>query len=162
MPPFGHGAHAIMTRWHPARPAERPAVLVAKDFLLAVLYADYTGDRDSRWQQYVSAAKVRAGLSSSLAVPSVTTESFTGTVRFWRMRAVAARGTVTVTECVDSARARNTDLRTRRVLPRRRQVPGGQNYYSNSDVLARDAGGRWRVVSIPPAVYYPQAQECKP
>jgi hypothetical protein len=162
MPPFGHGAHAVMTRWQSARPAVRPAVLAAKDFVLAVLYADYTGGRDSRWQQYVSSPKVRAGLTSSLAVPSVTTESFTGTVRFWHMNAVASRGTVTVTECVDSARARNTSLKTGRVLPRRRQLPKNQNYYSNSDVLAKDTSGHWRVVSIPPTIYYPQAQECKP
>jgi hypothetical protein len=165
VPPFGRNAHVVMTRWRPPRPADRSAVLAAKDFLLAVLYADYTGGRDSRWQQYVSSPSVRAGLTSSLAVPSVTTESFTGTVRFWRMHAVATKGrrrTVAVTECVDSARARNTDLKTGRVLPQRRQVPANQNYYSNTDVLARDAGGHWRVVSIPPDIYYPQAQECKP
>jgi hypothetical protein len=154
-----------MTSWLPARPRIRAAVVTAKDFLLAVLFADYTGSRDRRWAGYISVPKVAAGLASSLAAPSVTTESFTGTIRFWRMKAQMApgpRGSVMVTECVDSARARNTDLKTGRVLPLSRQLTASQNYYSNSDVLARDSSGQWRVISIPPAIYYPEAQECKP
>jgi hypothetical protein len=161
-PPFGRHAHVLMTPWMPGRPGEKAAVMAAKDFVLAVLYADYTGDRDQRWRSYVTSPRVRTGLAQTLHVPSVTTESFTGTVRFWRMSAIRAKGTVIVTECVDTARARNTSLSTGKILPPGQQTPRNQNYYSNSDVLARESSGRWEVVSIPTTVYYPQAQECKP
>lgn len=164
-PPFGANAHVEMTSWHPASASEAAAVRTAKTFLLAVLYADYTGGRDHRWTSYVSSDRVRSGLAATLAAPSVTTESFTGTVRFWRMHASAtsgAKGTVAVTECVDSTHARNTDLKTGKVLPGSLQNPADQNYYSNTDVLALGSGGQWRVVSIPATIYYPQAQECKP
>jgi len=162
-PPFGHNAHVRMTPWMPARRSQGAAVITAKDFVLAVLYADYTGDRDQRWRQYVASARVRTGLAATLHVPSVTQESFTGTVRFWRMSAVpGARGTVVVTECVDTARARNTSLSTGKILPPGQQTKRDDNFYSNSDVLARESSGRWEVVSIPTTVYYPQAQECKP
>ena len=94
-PPFGRNAHVLMTPWMPGRPGEKAAVMAAKDFVLAVLYADYTGDRDQRWRSYAASARVRTGLAQTLHVPSVTTESFTGTVRFWRMRAVhGAKGTI--------------------------------------------------------------------
>lgn len=162
-PPFGHNAHVLMTPWMPARPADKAAVMTAKDFVLAVLYADYTGDRDQRWRQYVGSARVRIGLAQTLHVPSVTGESFTGTVRFWRMHAVrAGHGKLLVTECVDTAGARNTSLSTGKILPPGQQTKHDDNFYLNSDVLARESSGRWGVVSIPTTVYYPQAQECKP
>lgn len=162
-PPFGHNAHVLMTPWLPARHAERLAVMSAKDFVLAVLYADYTGDRDQRYRSYVATAKVRTGLAQTLNVPSVTTESFTGTVRFWRMHAARGpKGTVVVTECVDTSRARNTRLSSGRILPPGQQTPHNDNYYLNSDVLARESSGRWGVTSIPATIYYPRAQECKP
>lgn len=162
-PPFGHNAHVLMTPWMPGRPAERAAVMTAKDFVLAVLYADYTGDRDQRWRSYVTSARVRTGLADTLHVPSVTTESFRGTVRFWRMHAVSeGHGKLLVTECVDTARARNTSLSTGKILPPGQQTKHDDNFYLNSDVLAKERSGRWVVVSIPTTVYYPQAQECKP
>jgi hypothetical protein len=163
MPPFGHGAHAVMTGWQPSDATDAAAVLTAKDFVLAVLYADYTGGHSHGWQQYVGSPRVRAGLNSTLGVPSVTTESFTGTVRFWRMSMVASgKSRVEVTECVDTAKARNTSLHGGQVLPRSEQTPANQNFYSNTDVLTRSSAGQWRVVSIPATIYYPQAQECKP
>jgi hypothetical protein len=164
LPPFGKNAHIVMTSWLPAAASETPAVTTAKDFLLAVLYADYKGGRDHRWTSYVSSRSVKTGLASTLAQPGVTTESFRGTVRFWHMSVLAApgrKGTVEVTECVDSSHARNTSLATGKVLPGRRQTPGDQNFYSNSDVLAMDSSGHWRVISIPPTIYYPRALECK-
>jgi hypothetical protein len=154
-----------MTSWLPASASKTAAVITAKNFLLAVLYADYTGGQDHRWESYVSAPRVRAGLASTLAAASVTTESFTGTIRIWHMSAVvgsAGKNTIAVTECVDSARARNTSLSTGKVLPGSQQLPTDQNYYSNTDVLARNGAGHWTVVSIPPVIYYPQALECKP
>jgi hypothetical protein len=162
-PPFGKNAHVVMTSWLPAGASEIPAVTTAKDFLLALLYADYKGGKDHRWARYVTSPIPRSGLVSTLAQPSVTTESFKGTIRFWHMSVLAApgpKGTVEVTECVDSSHALNTSLRTGKVLPRRLQVPGNQNFYSNTDVLAKRSG-HWLVISIPPAIYYPQAPECK-
>lgn len=165
VPPFGQNAHVAMTSWLPANSSEIPAVITAKDFLLAVLYADYTGNRDHRWTTYVAAGPARTGLARSLAVPGVTHESFTGTIRLWRMHALAtsgAKGSVEVTECVDSARVRNTGRRSGKVLPKRLQNTTDQNYYLNSDVLAKNTAGNWRIISISPAIYYPEAQECKP
>jgi hypothetical protein len=164
VPPFGKNAHIDMATWLPANAGEIRAVTTAKNFLLAVLYADYKGGRDHRWARYVSSQKVRTGLASTLTQPGVTTESFRGTIRFWHMSALAVsgpKGTVEVTECVDSSHARNTSLTTGKVLPRRKQTPRDQNFYSNSDVLAKDSSGHWRVISIPPTIYYPQALECK-
>ncbi len=165
MPPFGKNARIAMTPWLPARASEAPAVITAKNFLLAVLYADYTGGQDHRWRAYVSAQNVRAGLASTLAAAEVTTESFTGTIRIWHMNAVAGtygKNTISVTACVDSSRARNTSLATGKILPGSQQLPADKNYYSNTDVLARDGAGHWTVISIPPAIYFPEALECKP
>src|SRR6185437_5907264 len=40
-PPFGHGVHIAMPGWLPADPHQAPAVIAAKNFLLAFLYAEY-------------------------------------------------------------------------------------------------------------------------
>jgi hypothetical protein len=165
MPPFGKNARIVMTSWLPARASEAPAVITAKNFLLAVLYADYTGGQDRRWRAYVSAPNVRAGLSSTLAAPDVTSQSFAGTIRIWHMSAVpgtAGKKTISVTECIDSSKARNTSLATGKALPPSQQLPDDKNYYSNTDVLARNGAGNWTVISIPPAISYPEALECKP
>ena len=163
-PSFGKNAHVDMTSWLPAQASEIPAVTTAKNFLLAVLYADYTGGQNHSWLSYAGSSRVKSGMAQTLAEPGVTTESFTGTIRIWRMSALASpgpKGTVEVTECVDSSKALNTGLTTGKVLPKSQQVSADQNYYSNSDVLAKDGSGHWRVVSIPPDVYYPQALECR-
>jgi hypothetical protein len=165
VPPFGKNAHVVMTSWVPASADEVPAVITAKNFLLAILYADYTGGQDHRWNAYVSSLRVRSGMAATLAAPGVTTESFTGTIRIWRMNAVAGtygNNTISVTECIDSARALNTSLSTGKVLPSSEQNTTDQNYYSNTDVLARNASGQWTVISIPPDIYYPEASECMP
>jgi hypothetical protein len=165
VPPFGRHARVAMTSWLPAKHSQIPAVIAAKNFLLAVLYADYTGDRDHRWTSYAAPGPVRSGLARTLVQPGITTESFTGTIRLWRMHALGApgpKGSIEVFECIDNSRARNTALGSGKVLPGRLQTPKNQNYYLNSDVLARGSDGQWQVVSIPAVVYYPQAQECKP
>jgi hypothetical protein len=166
VPPFGKNAHIAMASWRPAQRSEIPAVIAAKNFLLAVLYADYTGDRDHRWTSYAAAGPVRSGLARTLAQPGITTESFIGTIRLWRMHAVRTgpgpKGSIEVFECIDNSHARNTGLSSGKVLPKRLQTPKSENYYLNSDVLARSSTGHWQVISIPAAVYYPQAQECKP
>src|SRR5216684_7391483 len=74
-PPFGTDVRVVMPVWLPAEPGQVPAVITAKDFLLAFLYAEYRGNQDDRWTGYVSGAPL-AELKSNLAEPSVTTESF--------------------------------------------------------------------------------------
>jgi hypothetical protein len=159
-PPFGRDVHIIMPAWLPADPGQVPAVITAKNFLLAFLYAEYRGNTDDRWRAYATASVARA-LRSDLARPDVTSESFTGTIRFSQMSAFpdpSVAGAVDVSECFDNARSANVGLRTGQVIPDR--IPPDQHYYRNTDVLARDASGRWQVVSIYPVVYYPQAKEC--
>src|SRR6202046_2787189 len=110
LPPFGGNVHIDMTTWLPANPTESAAVRAVKSFLLAFLYADYTGGRDDRWTQYISGATVRNGLTQTLSAPDVTTESFKGTMRIWHMSAVyvpGPKGSVDITECIDSSHLLN-------------------------------------------------------
>jgi hypothetical protein len=161
-PPFGRDVHIIMPAWLPADPSKVPAVITAKNFLLAFLYAEYKGNQDRRWTTYV-AGSVAGALSSNLSKPGVTTESFTGTIRFSQMDAFAdpvLPGAVDVSECFNNVDSANIGLHNGKVIPDR--TPPGQHYYRNTDALARDAGGRWHVVTVYPVIYYPQAKECKP
>jgi hypothetical protein len=160
-PPFGGNVHIVMPGWLPPDPSEMPAVIAAKDFLLAFLYAEYRGNQDDRWTGYAS-GQVLSALKANLSEPSVTTESFTGTIIFSHMRAFpdpATAGAIDVSECFDNAGSRNTDLATGKSIADR--IPASQHYYMNTDVMAK-ANGQWRVISVYPVVYYPQAQECKP
>jgi hypothetical protein len=150
-----------MPGWRPADPAEVPAVVAAKDFLLAFLYAEYRGNQDDRWTDFVSGA-VLGALKANLGGASVTTESFTGTIIFSHLRAYpdpTTSGAVDVSECFDNARSRNTSLATGQVIADR--LPADQHYYMNTDVMAK-VNGRWAMISVYPVVYYPRAQECKP
>jgi hypothetical protein len=161
-PPFGRNVRVIMPRWLPADASEVPAVIAAKNFLLAFLYAEYRGNQDDRWSVYV-AASVAGALRPELAQPGVTTESFTGTIRYSKMSAFSdpvLPGAVDVSECFDNAGSANVARQTGQVIPD--TTPPDQHYYRNTDALARDAAGQWRVVTIYPVIYYPQAKECKP
>src|SRR5439155_4596195 len=51
--PFGSNVHILMPAWLPADRGEVPAVITAKNFLLAFLYAEYKGNQDHRWAIYV-------------------------------------------------------------------------------------------------------------
>jgi hypothetical protein len=160
-PPFGGNVHIVMPDWLPPDPSEMPAVIAAKDFLLAFLYAEYRGNQDDRWTGYAS-GQVLSALKANLSEPSVTTESFTGTISFSHMRAFpdpVTAGAIDVSECFDNAGSRNTDLATGKSIADR--IPASQHYYMNTDVMAK-TNGQWRVISVYPVVYYPQAQECKP
>lgn len=160
-PPFGRHVHVVMPGWRPADPGESLAVVAAKNFLLAFLYAEYRGNQDDRWTGFASGA-VLGALKANLSQPSVTTESFTGTIVFSHMRAYpdpAQPGAVDVSECFDNSRSYNTDLATGRIIPGR--APVDQHYYMNTDVMA-ESNGRWTVISVYPVVYYPRARECKP
>lgn len=160
-PPFGSDVHIVMPSWLPGTARENQAVITAKDFLLAFLYADYKGGRDQRWTSYVSGGGVRDALKSTLAAPGITTQSFRGTIRFSHMRAFpdpVNKGSVDVSECFDNSHSENTSLATGKVVPDR--TPADQHYYLNTDVLARQGG--WHVVSVYPVTYYPRAKECGP
>jgi hypothetical protein len=146
-------------------------VTAAKNFLLAVLYADYAGGRDHRWQAYAGSSTVLSVMRLVLASPYVTTESWTGTIRIWHMTAVAGtavagtagKNTISVTECVDSSDLLSTSLRTGKVLPPgQQQLSPGHNSYSETEVLARNAAGHWVVIAFPPVVFYPEAAGCRP
>ena len=52
-PPFGGNVRVVMPAWLPADRGEIPAVITAKNFLLAFLYAEYRGSQDHRWSIYV-------------------------------------------------------------------------------------------------------------
>jgi hypothetical protein len=159
-PPFGSNVHVVMPAWLPADRGEVPAVITAKNFLLAFLYAEYKGNQDHRWAIYVT-GQVSGALASGLSQPDVTTESFTGTIRFSKMRAFpdpSLAGAVDVSECFSNARSANVGLHTGQVIPD--TTPPGQHHYRNTDVLAADRGGHWHVVSVYPVIYYPQAKEC--
>ena len=160
-PPFGGNVRIVMPGWLPPDPRQVPAVIAAKNFLLTFLYAQYRGNQDDRWTAFVSGPVLRA-LKANLSVPSVTTESFTGTITFSHLRAYpdpTAAGAIDVSECFDNSHSRNTDLATGKTLADR--VPADQHYYMNTDVMAK-ANGRWTVISVYPVVYYPRAAECKP
>ena len=91
----------------------------------------------------------------------MTTESFTGTIRFSRMRAFpdsSLAGAVDVSECFSNARSANVGLHTGRVIPD--AMPPGRHHSRNTDVLAKDWGGHWHVVSVHPVIPYPHAKEC--
>ena len=162
MPPFGKNAHVIMTDWMPQDAGMAKAVLADKDYELAFLYAEYTGGKSQDWTSYVShtmALQVRA----LLAKPDVTTESFKGTIRIFKMRVIrdpAVTGDLDVSACFDNAKAVNTSLSTGAVLPG--QSPSNDNYYRFTDQLSQSPTGQWQVISNYPIVYYPRAKECKP
>jgi hypothetical protein len=160
-PPFGGNVHVVMPAWLPADRGEIPAVITAKNFLLAFLYAEYKGNQDRRWAIYVT-GPVSGALALDLSQPDVTTESFTGTIRFSKMRAFpdpSLTGAVDVSECFSNARSANVGVHTGQVIPD--TTPPDQHHYRNTDVLAADRGGHWHVVSVYPVIYYPQAKECK-
>jgi hypothetical protein len=160
-PPFGRDVRITMPAWLPGDPTEVPAVITAKNFLLAFLYAEYTGNTDHRWAAFAS-PDVAQALGANLAAPDVTTESFTGAIWFSQMNAFAdpsVSGAVDVSECFNNARSFNVGLHSRKVITD--STPPDQHYYRNTDVLARNSTGRWQVVSIYPVIYYPQARECK-
>jgi hypothetical protein len=160
-PPFGRNVRIVMPGWLPADPSAVPAVIAAKNFLLAFLYAEYRGNQDDRWTALVS-GQVLGALKANLSAPSVTTESFTGTIVFSHVRAYpdpSVAGAIDVSECFDNSRSRNTDLATGKILADR--MPADQHYYLNTDVMAK-ANGRWAVISVYPVVYYPRAAECRP
>jgi hypothetical protein len=162
MPPFGRNVHVEMTSWLPGNAQLNGAVIIDKDYQLDYLYAEYMGGRSQLWLNDVSTAMEQT-LQSALAQPDVTTESFTGTIRFFDMAAIpdpTIKGDVDVSGCADTAGALNTSATSGAVLPG--QSVNDQDYYRFTNELAPITGGGWQVVEDFPVSYYPQARECKP
>jgi hypothetical protein len=162
MPPFGKNAHVVITGWRPKNADLAQAVITDKNYELAFLYAEYTGGQSASWMSYVSPT-MATQVKSVLSRQDVTTESFRGTIRIFKMTVIRdpmVKADVDVSACFDNAKAVNTDLTTGKVLPG--QSVSSKNFYRFTDQLARTPSGQWQVVSNYPLVYYPRAKECKP
>jgi hypothetical protein len=162
MPPFGKNVHITMTNWLPSNASEAQAVLTDKNYELAYLYAEYTGGQDQGWTAYVSPT-MQTEVQTALSQTSITTESFTGTIRFFDMTVVTDPTVpryLDVSACFDNSRSSNTNLQTGKVVPD--NVPADQHFYRYTDQLAKSSSGTWKVISDLPPVYYPRAKECKP
>jgi hypothetical protein len=162
MPPFGTNVHIEMTPWLPANTAQAQAVNTDKDYELAFLYAEYKGGQDQTWANYVSPV-MQTAVQQSLQATDVTTESFAGTIKYFDMSVIPdplVKGDLDVSACFDNAGSSNTDLTTGKVVPDTSSPDS--HYVRISDELRKDSGGQWQVVSSLPAVYYPEAAQCKP
>jgi hypothetical protein len=162
MPPFGPNVHIDMTSWLPASTAQAQAVNTDKDYELAFLYAEYKGGQDQSWVNYVSPV-MQTAVQQSLQATGVTTESFVGTIKYFDMSVIPdpiVKGDLDVSTCFDNAGSSNTDLTTGKVIPDT-SAPNS-HYVRIADELRKDSAGQWQVVSGLPAIYYPQAAQCKP
>jgi hypothetical protein len=162
MPPFGTNVHIQMTSWLPANAAQAQAVNTDKDYELAYLYAEYKGGQDQTWVNYVSSV-MQTAVQQSLQAADVTTESFVGTVEYFDMSVIPdplVKGDLDVSTCFDNAGSSNTDLTTGKVIADT-STPDS-HYVRIADELRKDSAGQWQVVSSLPAIYYPQAAQCKP
>ena len=162
MPPFGTNVHVDMTSWLPANAAQAQAVNTDKDYELSYLYAEYKGGQDQTWVNYVSSV-MQTAVQQSLQATDVTTESFIGTVKYFDMSVIPdplVKGDLDVSACFDNAGSSNTGLTTGKVIPDA-SAPDS-HYVRIADELRKDSAGQWQVVSSLPAIYYPQAAQCKP
>ncbi|MGH3206560.1 MAG: hypothetical protein ACRDNO_02230 [Trebonia sp.] len=162
MPPFGTNVHIQMTSWLPANAAQAQAVNTDKDYELAYLYAEYKGGQDQTWVNYVSSV-MQTAVQQSLQAADVTTESFVGTVKYFDMSVIPdplVKGDLDVSTCFDNAGSSNTDRTTGKVIADT-SAPDS-HYVRNADELRKDSAGQWQVISSLPAIYYPQAAQCKP
>jgi hypothetical protein len=162
MPPFGKDVRIQMTSWIPVDADQARAVVADKNYELAFLYAEYKAGQDQQWAKYVTPVMQRE-IMSVLTGQDVTTESFTGTIRYFKMRVIpdpTVPGRLDVSSCFDNAKSSNTDIKTGAVLPD--TVTANQHYVRVTDQLAKSAAGAWQVAASLPPVYYPQAKECKP
>jgi hypothetical protein len=162
MPPFGTNVHVDMTSWLPANAAQAQAVNTDKDYELAYLYAEYKGGQVQTWVNYVSSV-MQTAVQQSLQATDVTTESFVGTVKYFDMSVIPdplVKGDLDVSACFDNAGSSNTNLTTGKVIPDT-SAPDS-HYVRIADELRKDSAGQWQVISSLPAIYYPQAAQCKP
>jgi hypothetical protein len=161
MPPFGANVHIEMTSWLPGDAEQVRAVNADKNYQLAFLYAEYKGGKDQQWTKYATPVMQRE-VASVLVAQDVTTESFTGTIRYFKMRVIpdpTVPGRLDVSSCFDNAKSSNTSLKTGAVLPD--TGTANRHYVRITDQLAKNASGEWQVAASLQPVYYPQAKECK-
>lgn len=162
MPPFGSNVHIEMTSELPASASEAAAANTDKSYELAYLYAEYKGGQDQSWTNYV-ASGFQSAVEQTLQATDVTTESFIGTVKYFDLAVTpdpVVKGDLDVSMCFDNAGASNTNLTTGAVIPDTSSPDS--HYIRISDELRLDSAGQWQVVSSLPAVYYPEASQCKP
>jgi hypothetical protein len=162
MPPFGSNVHIEMTSWLPADGSDAAAVNTDKSYELAYLYAEYKGGQDQSWVNYVSPV-MQTAVQQSLQATDVTTESFVGTIEYFDMSVIPdplVKGDLDVSACFDNADSSNTNLTTGAVIAD--TASPDSHYVRISDELRKDSAGQWQVVSSLPAVYYPEASQCKP
>ena len=162
MPPFGPNVHIDMTSWRPTGASQAAAANADKSYELAYLFAEYKGGQDESWVNYVSPV-MKTAVEQSLQGTDVTSESFIGTIKYFDMSVIAdplVKGDLDVSTCFDNAGSSNTDITTGKVIPDT-SAPDS-HYVRISDELRKNSAGQWQVVSSLPAVYYPQAKQCKP
>jgi hypothetical protein len=162
MPPFGKNLHVHVTSQLPTDPSEAQAMVADENFELAFLYAEYKGGQDQGWTSYAGTT-MQTEVTTALARPDVTTESFIGTIRFSHFTVTAdpqVSGALDVSGCFDNSQSANTNISTGKALPD--TTPSDQHFYRYTDELVKGAAGQWQVVSDFPRIYYPRAKECKP
>lgn len=162
MPPFGSNVHVEMTSWVPTDASQAAAANADKSYELAYLYAEYKGGQDESWVNYVSPV-MKTAVQQSLQGSDVTSESLTGTIKYFDMSVITdplVKGDLDVSTCFDNAGSSNTDITTGKVIPDTSSPDS--HYVRISDELRKNSAGQWQVVSSLPAVYYPQAKQCKP
>lgn len=162
MPPFGSNVHIDMTSWLPSNASQAQAVNADKNYELAFLYAEYKGGQDQTWVNYVTPV-MQTAVQQSLHASDVTTESFVGTIKYFDMSVIPdplVKGDLDVSACFDNAGSSNTNLTTGKVIPDT-SAPNS-HYVRISDELRKSSAGQWQVTSSLPAIYYPQAAQCKP
>jgi hypothetical protein len=162
MPPFGSNVHIEMTSWLPADAAQAAAVTTDKSYELAYLYAEYKGGQDESWVNYVSPV-MKTAVEQSLQATDVTTESFVGTIKYFDMSVIpdpVVTGDLDVSACFDNADSANTSRSTGTVITD--TASPDSHYVRISDELRKNSAGQWQVYSSLPAVYYPEAAQCKP
>jgi hypothetical protein len=161
MPPFGHNVKVEMTSWRPGNATQAAAVSVDKDYELAFLYAEYRSGQDDSWENYVG-PEMQTEVQATLQASDVTTESFTGTVKYFDMSVIPdplVKGDLDVSACFDNAGASNTNATTGKVIPATSSPDSDYVLVTNE---LRDESGQWEVISGLPSVSYPQAAQCKP
>jgi hypothetical protein len=161
MPPFGKGVQVEMTSWVPKDATQAAAVNVEKNYELAYLYAEFRGGQDVSWENYTG-PEMEPLVRQALQASDVTTESFTGTIKYFDMSVIAdplVKGDLDVSECFDNAGSSNTSLTTGKVIPDTGSADS--HYVKIGDELRMGSAGQWQVISSLPPVYYPQAPQCK-
>lgn len=163
MPPFGSNLHVVMTNWlPPAGSPLIPAVVTAKNWFLALYYSEYVGGTDNRWTTY-TAGTAQQSFANFLMGPVIAGQSFTGTISFTGMSAVAdkaLKGDVDVFMCV--ATAHSTEVFYPSDKPEAKQPSLSTDDYKQVAYMAQGSTGQWYLVGATNPDYIPASQGCPP